>query len=118
MNHAQYIKLRGVWARFAPPIPTVKWVTVGSTDFSMWNEWTIGKARYIDRDNGNGIFVEGEAMDDDLLNYTVGALALPKLWGGPAGRPVSPSTIRWRASTRPTGRSPPSSRAVRWMRCA
>jgi len=83
MNHAQYIKLRGVWARFAPPIPTVKWVTVGSTDFSMWNEWTIGKARYIDRDNGNGIFVEGEAMDDDLLNYTVGALALPKLWGGP-----------------------------------
>lgn len=83
MNHAQYIKLRAAWTRFAPPIPTVKWVTVGSTDFSMWNEWTIGKARYIDRDNGDGVFVEGEALDKKRLNYTVGAMALPKLWAGP-----------------------------------
>jgi hypothetical protein len=83
MNHAQYIKLRAAWARFAPPIPTVKWITVGSTDFSMWNEWTIGKARYIDRDNGDGVFIEGEALDKKRLNYTVGAMALPKLWAGP-----------------------------------
>jgi hypothetical protein len=83
MNHAQYIKLRGVWARFAPPIKSVKWITVGSTDFSMWNEWTIGKARYIDRDNGNGVFVEGAILDRRRLDYTIGAQALPKLWAGP-----------------------------------
>ncbi len=83
MNHAQYIKLRGAWARFAPPIPGVKWITVGSTDYSMWNEWTIGKARYIDRDNGNGVFFEGEVLDKDRLEYTVAAMALPKLWAGP-----------------------------------
>jgi hypothetical protein len=49
----------------------------------MWNEWTIGKARYIDRDNGNGVFVEGQALPRKLLSYTVGAMALPKLWAGP-----------------------------------
>jgi hypothetical protein len=82
MNHASYVKLRGAFLRMAPPIPTVKWVTIGSTDYSMWNEWTIGKARYIDRDNGNGFFVEGEALPR-RLSYTVGAMALPKLWAGP-----------------------------------
>lgn len=83
MNHAQYIKLRGAYVRMAPPIPTVKWITVGSTDYSMWNEWTIGKARYIDRDNGSGVFVEGELLPQKRLSYTTGAMALPKLWAGP-----------------------------------
>lgn len=82
-NHAQYIKLRGAFARIAPPIPTVKWVTIGSTDYSMWNEWTIGKARYIDRDNGSGVFFEGEILPEKMLSYTTGAMALPKLWAGP-----------------------------------
>lgn len=83
MNHASYIKLRGAFVRMAPPIPTVRWVTVGATDYSMWNEWTIGKARYIDRDNGNGVFFEGEALPGKRLSYTTGAMALPKLWAGP-----------------------------------
>jgi hypothetical protein len=83
MNHAAYIKLRGAYVRVAPPIPTVRWVTIGATDYSMWNEWTIGKARYIDRDNGSGIFIEGDALSQKRLSYTVGAMALPKLWAGP-----------------------------------
>ena len=83
MNHAAYIKLRSAFARVAAPIPTVSWVTIGSTDFSMWNEWTIGKARYIDRDNGNGVFVEGAFGPDKMIKYTTGAMALPKLWAGP-----------------------------------
>lgn len=82
-NHAQYIKLRSVWARIAAPIPTVKWIHVGATDFGMFNEWTIGKSRYIDRDNGNGVFVEGELLDGGLLSYHTGAIALPKLYVGP-----------------------------------
>lgn len=83
MNHAAYVKLRSAFIRVAPPIPTVRWVTIGSTDYSMWNEWTIGKARYIDRDNGSGVFVEGDALPRKVLSYTVGAMALPKLWAGP-----------------------------------
>jgi hypothetical protein len=83
MDHAQYMKLRSAWIRFAPPIPTVNWITVGSSDFSMWNAWTIGKSRYIDRYNGGGAFVEGKIVPNDLLTYTVGAMGLPKLWAGP-----------------------------------
>lgn len=82
MNHAQYIKLRGVFLRVAPPIPTVRWVHVGATDFGMFNEWTIGKARYIDRDNGNGVFLEGE-LAGKALTYHTAAIALPKLFIGP-----------------------------------
>ncbi len=83
MNHAAYIKLRSSFVRFAPPIPGVRWITVGSTDFSMFNEWTIGKARYIDRDNGAGVFVEGDILPQNRLSYLVGAMGLPKLWAGP-----------------------------------
>ena len=83
MNHAAYMKLRGAFMRFAPPIPGVRWVTIGSTDYSMWDAWTIGKARYIDRDNGSGLFVEGDLLPQKALSYTVGAMALPKLWAGP-----------------------------------
>ena len=84
MNHAQYIKLRGTWVRMAPPIPTVKWVHVGASDFGMFNEWTIGKSRYIDRDNGQGVFIDGEAISGGVLNYTLAAIALPKLYVGPS----------------------------------
>ncbi len=82
MDHAQYMKLRGYFVRIAPPIPTVRWVHVGSSDFSMFNPWTIGKLRYIDRDNGKGLFVEGSLLDSSM-RYHVGAVALPKLFAGP-----------------------------------
>ncbi len=81
MNHAQYMKLRSTWIRAALPIPTVRWVHLGSSDLGMFNEWTVGKSRYIDRDNGSGVFVEGAF--GDALRYNVGAIALPKLFIGP-----------------------------------
>lgn len=82
MNHAQYMKMRGPFIRIAAPIPTVKFIHVGASDLGMFNEWTIGKARYIDRDNGMGVFVEGE-VDRRYLTYHFAAIALPKLFVGP-----------------------------------
>jgi hypothetical protein len=82
LNHAAYMKLRGAYIRAALPIPTVRWVHFGASDFGMFNEWTIGKSRYIDRDNGNGVFFEGE-IGDGLLKYHTAAVALPKLYVGP-----------------------------------
>ncbi len=89
MNHAAYIKLRGACVRFAPPIPTVSWVTVGSTDFSMWNEWTIGKSRYIDRDNGGGVFVEGEIVRNGGSTTPSAPWRCPSSGPARAGRPAS-----------------------------
>jgi hypothetical protein len=80
-NHAAYLQLRGVFLRIAPPIPTVKSVHFGATDLGMFNAWTIGKARYIERDNGRGAFLDGSFGDP--LSYTFGIVALPKLFAGP-----------------------------------
>jgi hypothetical protein len=82
LNHAQYMKLRGAFIRAKLPIPTLKWLHVGASDFGMFNEWTIGKSRYIDRDNGNGVFLEGE-LAEGMLSYHTAAVALPKLYVGP-----------------------------------
>ena len=83
MNRSQYMKLRGYFIRASLPIPFVESILVGSSDLGMFNEWTIGKVRYIDRDNGKGIFVKG-AFHDDYLRYHFGLVALPKLWVGPS----------------------------------
>lgn len=82
MNHAEYLKLRGYYVRIAPPIPTVEWVTVGSSDLGMFNEWTIGRVRYIDRDNAKGFFLLG-SMFDDMFRYHLAVIALPRLYVGP-----------------------------------
>lgn len=83
MNRAMYIKLRGAWIKLNPNIPVLKWVTVGSSQLDMFNAWTIGKIRYIDRDNARGIFLQG-AVHDDFLRFHTGIIALPKLWVGPS----------------------------------
>jgi hypothetical protein len=80
-NHGAYLQLRGIYLRVAPPIPTVKFVHIGGTDLSMFNAWTIGKSRYIERDNGRAIIVEGTFGDP--LSYTLARVALPKLFAGP-----------------------------------
>lgn len=80
-NHAAYLQLRGVYLRIAPPIPTVRSVHIGATDLGMFNAWTIGKARFTERDNGRGAFVQGDF--GDTLGYTLGVVSLPKLFAGP-----------------------------------
>ncbi|RME20494.1 MAG: hypothetical protein D6806_16250, partial [Deltaproteobacteria bacterium] len=82
MDHAEYMKLRGYWVRLMNPLPGVSEVLVGSSDLSMFNAWTVGKIRYIDRDNAKGIFVRGEPLGE-TLGYHLGVIALPKLWVGP-----------------------------------
>jgi hypothetical protein len=80
-NHASYLQLRGVYLRVTPPIPTVRSVHIGATDLGMFNPWTIGKSRFTERDNGRGAFLAGAFGDP--LGYTVGVVALPKLFAGP-----------------------------------
>ncbi len=83
MNRAAYMKLRGTWIQLQPKIPYVDWVRVGSSDLAMFNPWTIGKLRYIDRDNGKGYFMRGWLGADRQATWLLAAVALPKLWVGP-----------------------------------
>jgi len=77
MNHAAYIQLRGLYLRMSPPIPTIRSVLFGSSDLAMFNAWTIGKVRYIDRDNANGVFVDGGFWN---VEYSLARVSLPKLY--------------------------------------
>ncbi|MBN2494365.1 MAG: hypothetical protein JXR96_07245 [Deltaproteobacteria bacterium] len=82
MDHAEYLKLRGYWVKLNKPFPGVSHIHVGSSDLGMFNPWTVGKIRYIDRDNAKGIFVHGRPVAD-FFAYDLGIIALPKLWVGP-----------------------------------
>jgi hypothetical protein len=88
MNRAQYVKFRGFGIDVKLDVPPVRHVMVGASDLGMFNPFTIGKIRYIDRENGRGVFVLGgfapEAGADDVVKFTAAAIALPKLWVGPS----------------------------------
>jgi hypothetical protein len=86
MNHAEYIKLRGYSVRIRPPIPTLQFVHLGSSNLSQYNPWTVGRIRYIDRDNAKGFFFHGEVSTKrtNFFTYEAAAIALPKLWVGPS----------------------------------
>ena len=87
MNSASYMKLRGTYIQVMPGILGIDWIRAGSSDLGMFNPWTIGKVRYIDRDNGRGYFaaghIGGNDSGDHCLQYQVGIIALPKLRAGP-----------------------------------
>jgi hypothetical protein len=81
MNHAAYAQLRGLYIQWDKPIPipTLTTMRAGSSDLSMWNSWTVGKIRFIDRDNAKGFFFLGAAPGVGL-DYNVARIALPKLY--------------------------------------
>jgi hypothetical protein len=78
----EYIKMRGLTARFTPGYKWVDSVTIGSTDLGMFDAFTIGKVRYIDRDNAKAVLFQG-AVGDRKLGYDLIRVSLPRLWAGP-----------------------------------
>lgn len=81
MNHAAYAQLRGIYIQWdrPTPIPTVMRMRAGSSDLGLWNPWTVGRIRFIDRDNAKGFFLIGE-VPSWRLDYNVARIALPKLY--------------------------------------
>ncbi len=78
----EYIKLRGLTARFTPGYKWVDAVTIGSTDLGMFDSFTIGKIRYIDRDNAKAVLFQGPLLDR-RVSYDLIRISLPRLWAGP-----------------------------------
>ena len=62
----QYFKLRGAWARITPGYAWMDSATIGNSDWGMFDAWTQGKSRYIDRDNIGGVLLQGSALDRTL----------------------------------------------------
>lgn len=78
----EYIKMRGLTARFTPGFKYLDSATIGSSDLGMFDPFTIGKIRYIDRDNAKAILFQG-SLFDRKLGYDLIRVSLPRLFAGP-----------------------------------
>jgi hypothetical protein len=78
----QYIKLRGATVLLTPGYSWLDLATIGASDLGMFDPYSIGKIRYIDRDNASGIFFQG-SLGDKALRYDFARISLPRLWAGP-----------------------------------
>lgn len=84
LEKAQYMKLRGVWGTFRTPSwlqGIVDKIHMGSHDLGLFSPWTIGRLRYIDRDNASGVLFGAKVAD--WFSYDAGWISLPSLWAGP-----------------------------------
>jgi hypothetical protein len=77
----QYIKLRGMTVTITPGYSWINRATIGASDWGMYDPWTIGKIRYIDRDNGQGLHFQGSFLEGKL-SYDASRISLPRLWAG------------------------------------
>lgn len=84
MNRAAYLQVRGSYIQLTPELPALDYVRIGAHDLSLFNPWTIGKVRFIDRDNGRGYFVGGKFGPEERGQWFAGAIAMPKLFVGPS----------------------------------
>lgn len=79
----EYIKMRGLTARFTPGYKWLDSATVGSHDLGNFDPFTIGKIRYIDRDNAKVILFQGPLFGFRPISYDLIRISLPRLWAGP-----------------------------------
>ena len=78
----QYIKLRGVSVILTPGYHWVDSATIGANDFGQFDPFVIGRIRYIDRDNANGLLFQGSGRNR-RWTWDAVRIALPRLWAGP-----------------------------------
>lgn len=78
----QYVKLRGVTVTLTPGYEWMDSATIGASDWGMFDPFVVGRIRYIDRDNGAGILVQGSGANRKV-SWDVARISLPRLWAGP-----------------------------------
>ncbi len=80
-------KLRGSWADVRTPDwlkGIVDRIHIGASDLAMFSPYTIGRLRYIDRDNAAGLFLSAKLAK--TVSYDLARISLPSLWAGPGWR--------------------------------
>ena len=79
----QYIKLRGLTARFTPGYKWLDSATIGANDFGKFDPFMIGRIRYIDRDNAARRPLPGLGRSSRQITWDLTRVSLPRLWAGP-----------------------------------
>jgi hypothetical protein len=74
------MKLRGAYINLTPGYDWLDQALLGSSDWGMFDPFTVGKMRYIDRDNFNGIYLRGP-MPANGSSYEVAWISLAQYLG-------------------------------------
>lgn len=77
---AKNMKLRGAYINLTPGYAWLDRAMLGSSDWGMFDPFTVGKMRYIDRDNINGVYFKGP-LPLDGSSYDVAWISLAQYLG-------------------------------------
>ncbi|MBI5717234.1 MAG: hypothetical protein HZC37_06055 [Burkholderiales bacterium] len=58
-QQSKFMKLRGAYVLLTPGYSWLDQALIGSSDWGMFDPFTVGPVRYIDRDNYNGLYFKG-----------------------------------------------------------
>jgi hypothetical protein len=78
----QYVKLRGAAVTFTPGYKWLDQARFGSSDWGMFDANVMGRIRYIDRDNVNGILLQGSAGKKSFT-WDFARISAFRNWMGP-----------------------------------
>lgn len=74
-QQSKYIKLRGAYVLLTPGYSWLNTALIGSSDWGYFDPFTVGKVRYIDRDNYNGFYFRGPLYGGG--SWEAGRISLP-----------------------------------------
>ncbi|MBI1425689.1 MAG: hypothetical protein GC149_19850 [Gammaproteobacteria bacterium] len=77
---AKNMKLRGAYIDLTPGYAWMDYARLGSSDWGMFDPFTVGKMRYIDRDNINGVYLRGP-LPRQSSNYDLAWISLAQYLG-------------------------------------
>lgn len=84
VNHQKMMKLRGAYMELSPGYDWLSQVRIGTSDWGMFDPFTVGKIRYIDRDNINGLYFKGPLASGNT--WEIARVSFPQWnrfqWGG------------------------------------
>jgi hypothetical protein len=75
VNDMKFLKLRGAYMQLTPGYDWLTQVRIGTSDWGMFDPFTVGKVRYIDRDNYNGLYFQGPLAGGNT--WEVARVSLP-----------------------------------------
>lgn len=75
-TRSKFVKLRGAYVLLTPGYNWLDQALIGSSDWGMFDPFTVGQVRYIDRDNYNGLYFKGP-LPMRAASWEFGRLSLP-----------------------------------------
>ena len=79
VNALKFTKLRGAYVELTPGYDWLTQARIGTSDWGMFDPFTVGKVRYIDRDNYNGLYFKGPMPSRSSWEFA--RISLPKYLG-------------------------------------